>query len=142
MKEHKTSSGEQTQALGADFAAGLSPGAVVCMHGPLGAGKTTFIQGVASFLGIQEAVTSPTFTIASAYEGSLPLYHIDVYRIDSVEEFELLGLEEYIYGKGLTFIEWSEKVEEALPSRLIHITIGINDDGTRTIVIGEPEEES
>ncbi len=142
-KTIRTRNGEETRSAGASFARQLKPGTIVCMHGPLGAGKTTFIQGAAAFLGIREAVTSPTFTIASEYEGTIPLYHIDVYRIDSPEEFELLGFEEYLYGRGITFIEWSEKVEDALPASLLHVTITIEEDGSRTILIAsEPGKET
>jgi tRNA threonylcarbamoyladenosine biosynthesis protein TsaE len=130
-----TNSGEETNRAGMSFAEKLLPGSVVCMHGPLGAGKTTFIQGVAKALGIEEAVTSPTFTIAALYEGKIPLYHIDAYRIDSTEEFEMLGLEEYIYGRGATFIEWAEKVQEVLPDSCFHITIDITSNGSREISV-------
>lgn len=124
---------QETEALGRSFAPLLSPGTIICMHGTLGAGKTCFIQGVARGLGIEEAVTSPSFTLASEYQGTLPLYHIDVYRIEDSEEFELLGLEEYLYGHGLCFIEWSEKVQEALPEETLHIEIQILEDGSRQI---------
>jgi tRNA threonylcarbamoyladenosine biosynthesis protein TsaE len=140
-KTFRTRSGEETRIAGESFARLLKPGTIVCMHGPLGAGKTTFIQGAAAALGIKEPVTSPTFTIASEYEGEVPLYHIDAYRLGSTEEFELLGFEEYLYGNGITFIEWSEKVEDALPALLLHVTITIEPDGSRSILIASDTAE-
>lgn len=140
MRRYRAVTAEETRGIGREFARRLEPGAIVCMNGPLGAGKTTFIQGAASCFDIEEAVTSPSFTIASEYEGTLPFYHIDVYRLDSAEEFELLGLEEYLFGAGVTFIEWSEKIREALPSPLWHVEITIERDGSRTIDIGFGEQ--
>jgi tRNA threonylcarbamoyladenosine biosynthesis protein TsaE len=79
------------------------------LEGPLGAGKTTLVKGIAESLEIREPITSPTFTIVSEYQGRLPLYHIDLYRVGSSEEIELLGLEELIYGSGVSVVEWSDK---------------------------------
>jgi len=126
-------SSEETISLGSRIAAKLGPGAVVCLHGSLGSGKTTFVKGMALTLSIDEDITSPSFTIMSEYEGSLPLYHLDLYRIDSLEEFELLGVEELFYGTGITMIEWAEKIEALLPKDHISITFVVEKNGNRTI---------
>ena len=89
------------------------------MQGTLAAGKTTITKGIAKALEIEETVTSPTFTLISEYEGIMPLYHMDVYRLDSTEDFINLGTEDLIYGKGISIIEWSEKIMEALPKKTI-----------------------
>ncbi len=105
------------------------------MQGGLGSGKTTLTKGIAAGLGVKEVVTSPTFTLISEYEGRIPLYHMDLYRLDSVEEFELLGVEDMLYGTGISVIEWSEKAREILPEDTIFIRIRIEADGTRTIEV-------
>jgi tRNA threonylcarbamoyladenosine biosynthesis protein TsaE len=113
----------------------LGPGAVVAMRGPLAAGKTTMTKGIAKALGIAEDVTSPTFTLISEYAGSMPLYHMDVYRIDGVDEFENLGVDELLSGEGVCVIEWSEKVAKALPRDSITVSITNRGDGSREIEI-------
>lgn len=101
----------------------LGPGDVICLTGDLGAGKTTFTQALAKGLGVDEYVTSPTFTLIQEYEGRLPLYHFDVYRIQDVSEMEDIGYEEYFYGKGITVIEWASLIEEILPPDKMWIEI-------------------
>jgi tRNA threonylcarbamoyladenosine biosynthesis protein TsaE len=102
------------------------------LSGTLGAGKTTLVKGIAQALDIEEEVTSPSFTIISEYEGSLPLYHMDLYRIESIREFEDLGSDEMLGGKGICVIEWSEKVESVLPPHVrVHITV---EDGTTRVI--------
>jgi tRNA threonylcarbamoyladenosine biosynthesis protein TsaE len=132
-------SSEETRTFGLTLAQRLEPGDIICMHGVLGSGKTTLVQGVAEGLGVEDLVTSPSFTLANEYEGRIPLYHIDLYRIEDQEEFEMLDFDGYLYGKGVTFIEWSEKIEELLtvPFRLLEI--GINSDGLRSITLREKE---
>ncbi len=93
----------------------LKQGDVVAFFGELGAGKTVFAQGIARGLGIEEYVTSPTFTIINQYRGTLPLYHFDVYRLEDPREILELGYEEYFYGEGITVIEWAEKIKDYLP---------------------------
>jgi len=105
------------------------------MQGTLAAGKTTITKGIASALGITETVTSPTFTLISEYEGKMPLYHMDVYRLDSTEDFINLGTDDMIYGKGVSVIEWSEKIMEELPSSTIIIKLEAQPDGSRHISI-------
>lgn len=105
------------------------------MQGTLAAGKTTITKGIAASLGVQETVTSPTFTLISEYEGKMPLYHMDVYRLDSTEDFINLGTDDMIYGKGVSVIEWSEKIMEELPSSTIVIKLEAQSDGSRLISI-------
>ena len=105
------------------------------MQGTLAAGKTTITKGMAAALGITETVTSPTFTLISEYEGKMPLYHMDVYRLDSTEDFINLGTDDMIYGKGISVIEWSEKIMEELPSSTIIIKLEAQQNGSRRITI-------
>lgn len=105
------------------------------MQGTLAAGKTTITKGIAKALEIEEDITSPTFTLISEYEGKLPLYHMDVYRLDSTEDFINLGTEDLIYGKGISIIEWSEKVMEALPKSTIILKLEAQSDDSRIISI-------
>ncbi len=126
-----TASPEETQALGARLAADLHPADILALYGALGAGKTQLVKGICTALGIAEAeVSSPTFTLVNEYtDGSFPVYHMDAYRIKTVDEFFEFGYEEYFYGPGLTIIEWPEHVEPLLPSevhrlRLTHLAEG------------------
>lgn len=130
-----TQSDEETRELGRKLAKQCTAGTIISLRGSLGSGKTVLAKGIAEGLGIKEAILSPTFTLIQEYEGSLPLYHMDLYRIDSVEEFELFGGEEYLYGKGVTLIEWSEKIDELLPDSTIFIHIRIMPNQNRTITL-------
>ncbi len=115
---------EDTYNLGKEIGEQAKAGEVYCLLGDLGTGKTVFTQGFAKGLGIEEAVSSPTFTIIQEYEdGRLPFYHFDVYRIGDVEEMYELGYEDYFYGRGVCLIEWSNLIEELLPPELSVITI-------------------
>lgn len=118
-----TRSPEETLALGRRLGATLGPGDVVACYGELGSGKTCFIQGVAEGVGVEGPVTSPTFILIGEYPGRLPVYHIDLYRLDSLEEILALGVEECLYGPGVTLIEWAEKVEGLLPSHAIRVRL-------------------
>ena len=109
-----------------DFAANLEfdAGSVICLYGDLGAGKTAFVQGLARGLGVTEYITSPTFTIVNVYEsGKLPLYHFDMYRLADCDEAYEIGYEEYIYGSGISVIEWPENIADILPENRYDITI-------------------
>ena len=105
------------------------------MQGTLAAGKTTITKGIAKALEIEETVTSPTFTLISEYEGIMPLYHMDVYRLDSTDDFINLGTEDLIYGKGISIIEWSEKIMEALPKKTIILKLEAVENNSRIITI-------
>lgn len=125
--EIKTYSEKETFELGKRIANAVNPGTVILFYGDLGAGKTVMTKGIAAGLGITEMITSPTFTIMQEYEGGrMPLYHLDVYRIEDPDEMEEVGLNEYIYGNGLTVIEWAEQIEDILPEDAIKITIERN----------------
>ncbi len=110
--------------LGLRLGRRAAAGEVYALYGDLGAGKTAFAQGFAKGLGIDEAVTSPTFVICCAYEGGrLPLYHFDAYRIADVSEMEEIGYEEFFYGDGVSLVEWADLVEELLPRDCIRVWI-------------------
>lgn len=119
-----------TEIVGKIIARNLFKGTVLCLDGDLGAGKTTLTQFIAKEFGVDENITSPTFTIIKEYEGKLPFYHMDVYRIESDDEMYDLGYEEYIYSDGVTIIEWSQKIINMLPEERINIYIkrGISDN--------------
>ncbi len=129
-KLYKSGSAENTKEIAAAFAKELKPGDVLCMYGDLGAGKTAFVQGLASGLNVSDYVNSPTFTIVNEYMGDMPLYHFDVYRIgDSSEMFDI-GFDEYLDGDGVTVIEWAELIEDILPENRYNITVLKTDDET------------
>lgn len=121
--EYISNSVDETRRIAAEFAKTLQSGDVLCMYGDLGAGKTAFVQGLAQGLGIDEPITSPTFTIVNEYSGALPLYHFDVYRIADPEEMYEVGYEEYVYGSGISIIEWAELIEDILPDDRYTVTI-------------------
>lgn len=116
-------SAQQTQRLGARLGELLSPGDVLLLEGELGAGKTVFAQGVAQGLGIDDPVTSPTFTLIHEYRGRLPLYHVDLYRIGGAPEAADLGLEDYLYGEGVTLVEWADRAEQILPAERLVVSL-------------------
>jgi tRNA threonylcarbamoyladenosine biosynthesis protein TsaE len=109
----------------------LARGDIILLSGPLGAGKTCFARGIAEALGIRERITSPTYTIVNEYDGPLPFYHIDLYRIPSSAEFELLGIDELLYGRGVSVVEWPERAGDITGG--VTITIAIESDGSRLI---------
>ncbi len=124
MKVIETYSAEETYELGRRLGRQAEAGAVYTLIGDLGVGKTVLTQGVAAGLGIEEPISSPTFTIVQIYEeGRLPFYHFDVYRIGDVEEMDEIGYEDYFYGDGICLIEWANLIEEILPSEYTKITI-------------------
>lgn len=126
---------EETQEVGKKLGAILPSGSVIALSGSLGAGKTVLVKGVAKALNINEAIVSPTFTIVQEYDGSMMLHHLDLYRLSGEDEFESMGGEDFLYTKGLTFIEWSEKIESMLPDNTIYINIDIKEDLSRDITI-------
>ena len=119
-----SNSSEETFQLGYQLGANARKGEVYCLSGDLGVGKTVFTQGFAKGLGIDEAVSSPTFTIIQQYEGkNMPFYHFDVYRIADIEEMEEIGYEDCFYGEGVCLIEWAELIEELLPMNRTSVSI-------------------
>ena len=135
--QYITHSPDETRALGRTLAQALQGGAVVAFTGDLGAGKTAFVSGMAEGLGIEERVTSPTFTIVNEYEGGrLPLFHFDMYRLGSADELFDIGWEDYLARNGVCAVEWSENVDEALDGDTIRVDISRGeDDNTRIITI-------
>ncbi|CCJ32762.1 MULTISPECIES: tRNA (adenosine(37)-N6)-threonylcarbamoyltransferase complex ATPase subunit type 1 TsaE [Caloramator] len=131
----KSNSQEMTFEIGLKIAKLLKKGDVISLNGDLGAGKTHLVKGIAKGLEVHEDITSPTFTIVNEYDGKMPLYHFDVYRISDISELYEIGFEEYIYGEGVSVIEWGNLVEELLPDYTIKINIRILDDNTREIEI-------
>ena len=124
MHRIETFSPEETYQLGPNLGEQARPGELYTLIGDLGVGKTVLTQGIARGLGIEEPVSSPTFTIVQVYEeGRMPFYHFDVYRIGGVEEMEEIGYEDYFYGQGLTMIEWANLIEEILPEHYWEIKI-------------------
>ena len=109
--------------FGEKLAGLLFPGSILTLEGELGAGKTTFTKGIGKGLGIKKVINSPTFTIVKVYQGKLPLYHFDVYRIGDIEEMEEIGYDDYFFGQGICLIEWADLIEEILPEKLIKVTI-------------------
>lgn len=124
----ETHSFEETVEFGKKIGAVLRSGDIISLTGDLGTGKTAFTNGIAKSLGITSYITSPTFTIVNEYEGRLPLYHFDVYRISDPEEMFDIGFEEYINSEGITIIEWGEQIKEILPKEIITVNIKKNLD--------------
>lgn len=109
------------------------PNMVICLNGELGSGKTVFTKGFASALGIRESITSPTFNIIKEYEGELPLYHMDVYRLDG--NTEGVGIEEYFTKGGVVIIEWASTIKDILPKERLDIKIKVAGENSRVLVI-------
>ena len=119
----RTDSAEATQALAAALAGVLEPGDLVLLIGELGAGKTAFAQGIARGLGVDEPVTSPTFTIVHEYEGRVRLAHVDVYRLERAQDLYDLGFDELVDDGRVTLVEWGDRVEHLLPAE--HLVVRI-----------------
>ncbi len=121
--ETATRSAEETRALGEALGRVLGAGAVVCLVGELGAGKTVLAQGIARGLGVREQVTSPSFVLIREYRGRLPVYHMDLYRLACPAELEELGPDEYFYGDGVTLVEWADAVRDRLPEDHLRVEL-------------------
>lgn len=127
----KTHTERETMKVAEQLALLLNPGDVITLEGELGVGKTIFAKGIARGLGVKQAVTSPTFTIVKEYEGELPLYHMDAYRLEhSVED---IGFDEYFYGNGISVVEWAQFIEDYLPNHTLNVHIQYVDDDTRLL---------
>ncbi|HCI69867.1 MAG: tRNA (adenosine(37)-N6)-threonylcarbamoyltransferase complex ATPase subunit type 1 TsaE [Bacteroidetes bacterium] len=132
----RSNSVNTTIKYGREFAKSLNIGDVVCLEGDLGAGKTHFVKGVASYFGInEEKVNSPTFTLINEYSGDIPIYHFDCYRIKSFYEAIEIGIEEYLYGDGVSIIEWPSKIKDLIPDNAIKIEIKHTGASERSILI-------
>ncbi len=128
-----THSPEQTQAFGTRLGKIAQPGDVILLVGKLGAGKTCLTQGIAWGLGIDDYAVSPSFVLVRELYGRLPLYHVDFYRLDNLEEIAELGLDEYFYGKGISVVEWAEKAFELLPPENLLIEMEYLSDNERRL---------
>ena len=127
----------ETEALGERLGRALRSGAVVAYRGGLGMGKTAFTRGLARGLGCHGRVTSPTFTIVNEYEGDLPLFHFDMYRLPDSDALYDVGWDDYLDRRGVCAVEWSENVSDALPEDTVYVTISRceENDGWRTITV-------
>ena len=131
-----TRSPEETHRVARELLETLKPGAVLALHGELGAGKTCFVQGLALALGIRRAVSSPTFTLINEYSSAgMRLHHVDLYRIRDSGEALNLGLDEYIHGDGITAIEWAERVADLLPAATIHIRMSAGESPDERVIV-------
>lgn len=135
IKEYLSSSAEETEMIGYEFAKSLHGGDFVAMRGDLGAGKTAFTRGAARFLCPDARVTSPTYTVVNTYKGNIPLYHFDMYRIDGEESLYSTGFFDYLDSGGICIAEWSEKIEEFIPSGAYFVEISKQSETNRQIKI-------
>jgi tRNA threonylcarbamoyladenosine biosynthesis protein TsaE len=126
-----------TEALGRLLASLLRPGDVVSLIGPLGAGKTQLVRAIAEGLGVPDGrvVSSPTFVLIQEYEGRMPVYHFDTYRLRNPEEFAELGVHEYFAGSGVSLVEWGDRVENILPADHLRITISVIGETSRRFIM-------
>ena len=130
-----TKNTEETEALGIKLGRLVNRGDIICLSGDLGAGKTTFTQAFAKGFGVEDYVSSPTFTIINEYQGRLPLYHFDVYRLENSRAMEDIGYEEYFYGDGVCVIEWASLIPDILPMSHLWIDIKVEGEFERNIYI-------
>lgn len=128
-----TASAEETRTLAAALAAALPPESTLALHGDLGVGKTTFVQGLARGLGISEGVTSPTFNIFTLHRGRTNLLHLDAYRIGSAREIEDLLLSDFMIPPWCLAVEWPDKIAASLPAGTLHLDLGITADERHTV---------
>ena len=136
----RSSSPEETAALGEALGRTLGPGDVVALYGELGSGKTCLVQGLVRGLGVTSAATSPTFVLINEYRGRLPVHHVDAYRTGSLTELMDLGLLDLMGGDGVTLLEWADRAEPLLPPRAIRVRIDGVGDEPRNIFFFEEGE--
>lgn len=138
-----THSEMETLELAQNFESEKYPNMIICLNGELGSGKTLFTKGIANGLGIEEVITSPTFTIIKEYlDGEMPLYHMDVYRLDG--DTSEVGIEDYFTKGGIVVIEWANTIKDILPEERLDIKFKISGENSRTLIItpyGEKYEE-
>ncbi len=128
-----TAAAEETRALAAKFAAALPPDTTLALHGNLGVGKTTFVQGLARGLGISDAVTSPTFNIFTLHRGPTNLVHLDAYRLETARQVDDLLLSDFLTSPWCLAVEWPEKIAGWLPRDTLHLELGITADERHTV---------
>ncbi len=130
-----TRSSAETEALARRFARFLEPGDVLALSGSLGSGKTCFVRGVCAGLDVEDRVTSPSFLVVHEYRGRLQVFHLDFYRLERVEDFRAAGYDEIIFGPGVTLIEWSERIADALPDGRLDVEIHVTGRAERRIML-------
>lgn len=137
MHRYKTQSAEETIELGFAFGSQLSENSVVCFFGELGAGKTTFIKGLAAGVTGRspDAINSPTYVYLNVYTGQRTLYHFDLYRLKDSQEFIDMGFDDFFYAGGICCIEWSERIQDILPHGCIRVELAHCEEGAREIII-------
>ena len=140
MTEFVSKSEKETQEFAYSFAKKLSRGSVIAFEGDLGAGKTAFTRGLAEGLGCKDSVSSPTFAIVNEYDGEIPLFHFDMYRIETFSELYSIGFFEYLERGGVCAIEWSENIYSALPDDAIFVSIEKISENERKITVTEGKE--
>ncbi len=140
MKIFISKSPEETIKIAEEFTRKLKSGDIIGLEGELGSGKTVFVKGIAKQLGCKDEPLSPTFTIINEYYGKVPLYHFDLYRIDTIDELETTGYYEYFKKEGICVIEWIDKFPEILPDEGYIIKLEVIDELTRKITIGKKNE--
>ncbi|MBF8264322.1 MAG: tRNA threonylcarbamoyladenosine biosynthesis protein TsaE [Dehalococcoidia bacterium] len=126
---------QATQAIGSKLGEIIKPGDVILIIGELGAGKTCFVQGLARGLGVEENISSPSFVLLRQYNGRLPLYHVDLYRLEKLPEIADLGLDDYFYSEGVSVIEWANRALELLPAEHLLIELKIVSARQRRIAL-------
>ncbi len=130
---------DETLALAAQFARNLKAGDIVFLQGNLGAGKTVFTKGIAQALGVKaRQVNSPTFVVMNVYDGAMPIYHFDLYRLEKEEELRTVHFDEYFYGQGISIVEWPERFKANAPTEHWLVELAHMDDNTRSICISYP----
>ena len=129
----RSSSAEDTRAIAAAVAQSLFPGDVVALSGDLGAGKTCFVQGAAAALGVAERVTSPSFVLVREYQGTVPILHLDVYRLNNLQELTDLGYEEFLDPGWVVFIEWGNAIGPLLPTGYLEVLVRAEGEDARRI---------
>lgn len=136
MKKITSTSAEETIRIAQDFAKSLKPGAIVFLKGDLGAGKTTFVKGIAKGLNVNpREVNSPTFVLMNFYDGKMPMYHFDLYRLEKPQEIASMNLDEYFYGDGVSLIEWPERLGVLAPEKYTVVELSHVNETQRTICI-------
>ncbi len=140
MTSYISNSIRETEYIAQEFIKHVAPRTVVCVHGELGAGKTTFIKAfIEAKTNSSVRVNSPTFQYLNIYPGLPPIYHFDLYRLRSAEEFLHLGFEEFLHAPAITCIEWAERIKELIPHNAIHIMLSYKGETQREITITFPK---
>jgi len=138
----ETHSDAETRLLGMRLAKGLRPGMTVTLCGALGTGKTVLAKGVAEGLGCRQEASSPTFTLVNVYDGPVPMYHVDFYRLSRPEEVESLGLRDYLDGRGVLLVEWADRAMDSLPEERLEVRIRRLDDTEREFIFRARGDEA